>query len=85
MKATFQHQSAPQASGGQTAVRGPDRDRSVAGQTRPAPARAAQVMTKAATTGNPWPRYLIGPHAHAAAVVAQLPHQLHHRLTAAKR
>ena len=42
-------------------------------------------MTKAATTGNPWPRYLIGPHAHAAAEVAQLPHRLHYRLTAAKR
>jgi hypothetical protein len=97
MKAAFEHQPAlsgrsrhpSSASGGQAAVRGPDRDRSVAGrhadQTRPAPARAAQVVVKAATTGNPWPSYLIGPHAHAAAAVAQLPHRLRYRLTAAKR
>src|SRR5689334_8724076 len=49
------------------------------------PARAAQVVVKALTTDNPRPRYLIGPDAHAAAVVAQLPHRLRYRLTAAKR
>jgi len=49
------------------------------------PARAAQVVVKALTADNPRPRYLIGPDAHAAAVVAQLPHRLRYRLTAAKR
>jgi NAD(P)-dependent dehydrogenase (short-subunit alcohol dehydrogenase family) len=49
------------------------------------PARAAQVVIKALTTANPRPRYLVGPDAHAAAVVAQLPHRLRYRLTAAKR
>ncbi|HEV2451073.1 MAG TPA: SDR family oxidoreductase [Streptosporangiaceae bacterium] len=49
------------------------------------PARAAQVVVKALTTGNPRPRYLVGPDAHAAAVVAQLPHRLRYRLTAARR
>ncbi len=49
------------------------------------PARAAQVVVKALTTDNPRPRYLIGPDAHAAAVVAQLPHRLRYRLTAARR
>jgi len=49
------------------------------------PARAAQVVVKALTTDNPRPRYLIGPDAHAAAVVAQLPPRLRYRLTAAKR
>jgi NAD(P)-dependent dehydrogenase (short-subunit alcohol dehydrogenase family) len=48
------------------------------------PARAAQVVVKALTTDNPRPRYLIGPDAHAA-VVAQLPHRLRYRLTAARR
>lgn len=49
------------------------------------PARAAQVVVKALTAGSPRPRYLIGPDAHAAAVVAQLPYRLRYRLTAAKR
>lgn len=49
------------------------------------PARAAQVVVKALTAGNPRPRYLIGTDAHATAVVAQLPHRLRYRLTAAKR
>ena len=49
------------------------------------PARAAQVVVKALTTANPRPRYLIGPDAHAAAVVARLPYRLRYRLTAAKR
>jgi NAD(P)-dependent dehydrogenase (short-subunit alcohol dehydrogenase family) len=49
------------------------------------PARAAQVVVKALTAGNPRPRYLIGTDAHAAAVAAQLPHRLRYRLTAAKR
>ena len=49
------------------------------------PARAAQVVVKALTAANPRPRYLIGPDAHAAAVVAQLPHRLRYRLTAARR
>lgn len=49
------------------------------------PARAAQVVVKALTAGNPRPRYLIGPDAHAAAMVAQLPYRLRYRITAAKR
>lgn len=48
------------------------------------PARAAAIVVKALTTTNPRPRYLIGPDAHAAAVVAQLPHRLRYRLTAAR-
>ena len=47
--------------------------------------RVAQVAVKALTAGNPRPRYLIGTDAHATAVVAQLPHRLRYRLTAAKR
>ena len=49
------------------------------------PPRAAAVIVKALTAANPRPRYLIGPDAHAAAVVAQLPHRLRYRLTAARR
>lgn len=49
------------------------------------PSRAAAVIVKALTAANPRPRYLIGPDAHAAAVVAQLPHRLRYRLTAARR
>jgi NAD(P)-dependent dehydrogenase (short-subunit alcohol dehydrogenase family) len=49
------------------------------------PVRAAQVVLKALTATNPRPRYLVGPDAHAAAVVAQLPHRLRYRLTAARR
>jgi NAD(P)-dependent dehydrogenase (short-subunit alcohol dehydrogenase family) len=49
------------------------------------PPRAAAVIVKALTAPNPRPRYLVGPDAHAAAVVAQLPHRLRYRLTAARR
>ena len=49
------------------------------------PPRAAAVVVKALTAPNPRPRYLVGPDAHAAAVVAQLPHRLRYRLTAARR
>jgi NAD(P)-dependent dehydrogenase (short-subunit alcohol dehydrogenase family) len=49
------------------------------------PARAAEVIVKALTTGNPRPRILVGQDAHAAAIVAQLPHRLRYRLTAARR
>ncbi len=49
------------------------------------PPRAAAVIVKALTAANPRPRYLVGPDAHAAAVVAQLPHRLRYRLTAARR
>ena len=48
------------------------------------PPRAAAAVVKALTTPNPRPRYLVGPDAHAAAVVAQLPHRLRYRLTAAR-
>jgi NAD(P)-dependent dehydrogenase (short-subunit alcohol dehydrogenase family) len=48
------------------------------------PPRAAAVIVKALTTANPRPRYLVGPDAHAAAVVAQLPFRLRYRLTAAR-
>jgi NAD(P)-dependent dehydrogenase (short-subunit alcohol dehydrogenase family) len=49
------------------------------------PARAAEVIVKALTAANPRPRILVGQDAHAAAVVAQLPHRLRYRLTAARR
>ena len=42
------------------------------------------MVLKALTAANPRPRYLIGPDAHAAAVVARLPHRLRYRLTAAR-
>jgi NAD(P)-dependent dehydrogenase (short-subunit alcohol dehydrogenase family) len=48
------------------------------------PARAAQVVVRALTAGNPRPRYLIGADARAAALVAQLPQRLRYRLTAAR-
>ena len=48
------------------------------------PARAAAAVIKALTAPNPRPRYLVGPDAHAGAVVAQLPHRLRYRLTAAR-
>jgi NAD(P)-dependent dehydrogenase (short-subunit alcohol dehydrogenase family) len=48
------------------------------------PPRAAAAVVKALTTANPRPRYLLGPDAHAAAVVAQLPYRLRYRLTAAR-
>jgi NAD(P)-dependent dehydrogenase (short-subunit alcohol dehydrogenase family) len=48
------------------------------------PARAARAVVKALTIANPRPRYLLGTDAHAAAVVAQLPHRLRYRLTAAR-
>lgn len=49
------------------------------------PARAAEVIVKALTADNPRPRILVGQDAHAAAIVAQLPHRLRYRLTAARR
>ncbi len=48
------------------------------------PPRAAAAIVKALTAANPRPRYLVGPDAHAAAVVAQLPYRLRYRLTAAR-
>lgn len=48
-------------------------------------ARAARVVVRALTAGNPRPRYLIGADAHAAALVAQLPQRIRYRLTAARR
>jgi NAD(P)-dependent dehydrogenase (short-subunit alcohol dehydrogenase family) len=48
------------------------------------PDRAAAAIVKALTAANPRPRYLVGPDAHAAAVVAQLPYRLRYRLTAAR-
>lgn len=48
------------------------------------PPRAAAVVVTALTAASPRPRYLIGPDAHAAAVVARLPYRLRYRLTAAR-
>jgi NAD(P)-dependent dehydrogenase (short-subunit alcohol dehydrogenase family) len=48
------------------------------------PPRAAAVIVKALTAAKPRPRYLFGPDARAAAVVARLPHRLRYRLTAAR-
>jgi NAD(P)-dependent dehydrogenase (short-subunit alcohol dehydrogenase family) len=47
------------------------------------PRRAAAVIVRALTAANPRPRYLVGPDAHAAAVVAELPYRLRYRLIAA--
>jgi NAD(P)-dependent dehydrogenase (short-subunit alcohol dehydrogenase family) len=49
------------------------------------PERAAAIIVKALTAANPRPRLLIGRDAQAAAAVAQLPHRLRYRLTAARR
>ena len=49
-----------------------------------APPRAAALVVKALTAANPRPRYLFGPDAHAAAVIARLPYRLRYRLTAAR-
>lgn len=46
--------------------------------------RAAQVIVRALTAGNPRPRYLVGVDAHVASVVARLPYRLRYRLTAAR-
>jgi NAD(P)-dependent dehydrogenase (short-subunit alcohol dehydrogenase family) len=48
------------------------------------PQRVARVVVTALTTRKPRPRYLIGPDAHAAALVARLPFALRYRLTAAR-
>ena len=48
------------------------------------PSAVADVITKAMTTNNPRPRYLVGRDAHIAAVIARLPDRLRYRLTAAK-
>ena len=45
---------------------------------------AARVIVKALTTGNPRPRYLVGPDAYLGAFVAKLPHRLRYRLLEAK-
>lgn len=49
------------------------------------PQRVARVVVKALTASRPRPRYLVGPDAHAASVVARLPYRLRYRLTAARR
>jgi NAD(P)-dependent dehydrogenase (short-subunit alcohol dehydrogenase family) len=49
-----------------------------------APRRVAEVVVKALTTRNPRARYLVGPDAHMAALVARLPYTLRYRLTAAR-
>jgi NAD(P)-dependent dehydrogenase (short-subunit alcohol dehydrogenase family) len=64
--------SAARASAGKSAMRGL------------APRRVAEVVVKALTTRNPRPRYLVGPDAHVAALVARLPYTLRYRLTAAR-
>jgi NAD(P)-dependent dehydrogenase (short-subunit alcohol dehydrogenase family) len=46
------------------------------------PERAAAVIIRALTGPRPRPRYLIGPDAHLASVVARLPYRLRYRLTA---
>ena len=48
------------------------------------PSAVAAVITKAMTTKNPRPRYLVGRDAQVAAVIARLPDRLRYRLTAAK-
>ena len=42
------------------------------------------MIVRALTAANPRPRYLVGPDAHAGAVVAELPYRLRYRLTAAR-
>jgi len=49
------------------------------------PQRAAQLIVKALTCGNPRPRYLLGRDARLGALVARLPFRLRYRLTAARR
>lgn len=46
------------------------------------PSAVAGVITRALTTRNPRPRYLVGRDAHIAAMVARLPDRLRYRLTA---
>ncbi|HEU5454371.1 MAG TPA: SDR family NAD(P)-dependent oxidoreductase, partial [Nocardioides sp.] len=47
------------------------------------PSAVASVITKALTSGNPRPRYLVGRDAQIAALIARLPDRLRYRLTAA--
>lgn len=47
------------------------------------PSAVASVITKAMTSGNPRPRYLVGRDAQIAALIARLPDRLRYRLTAA--
>ena len=47
------------------------------------PSAVAGVVTRAMTTRNPRPRYLVGRDARVAAAIALLPHRLRYRLTAA--
>jgi NAD(P)-dependent dehydrogenase (short-subunit alcohol dehydrogenase family) len=48
------------------------------------PQRVARVVVEALTARNPRPRYLVGPDAHIAALIARLPYRLRYRLTAAR-
>ncbi|GIH14531.1 SDR family NAD(P)-dependent oxidoreductase [Rugosimonospora africana] len=48
-------------------------------------ARAAAVIVKALTSGNPRPRYLVGTDARIGSVVARLPYRLRDRLIAGSR
>lgn len=49
------------------------------------PRRAAETVVRALTARHPAPRYLVGPDARLAAVLASLPFRLRYHLTAAKR
>ncbi len=59
-----------------------DADR--AGDHGRSPSVVDGVITKAMTSRNPRPRYLVGRDAQIAAVIARLPDRLRYRLTAAK-
>ncbi|MEU0529926.1 SDR family NAD(P)-dependent oxidoreductase [Amycolatopsis tolypomycina] len=49
------------------------------------PRKAAETVVRALTARRPAPRYLVGPDARLAALLASLPFRLRYRLTAAKR
>ncbi len=49
------------------------------------PRRAAETVVQALTSRRPAPRYLVGPDARLAAVLASLPFRVRYHLTAAKR
>lgn len=48
------------------------------------PQRAANLIAKVLTAQRPRPRYLLGPDAHIASVIARLPYRLRYKLTAGK-
>jgi NAD(P)-dependent dehydrogenase (short-subunit alcohol dehydrogenase family) len=48
------------------------------------PQRAANLIAKVLTAQRPRPRYLLGPDAHIASIIARLPYRLRYKLTAGK-